>query len=1857
MMHLEQARDWRSKKGFGIVSSIVAALVLAIAPWHLLAQMPDPLPKTSFQLAVPTPQGPIVGKWTYRSFISDPNLNTEPNKLLFGSGTLDLSQPAPDRLGGTIGGDGWQLTLSGEVRSGSPVTIRFQGRGVVNGEEWVYDYLGYVVPAWTNGIDQRPAIVGSIVRTVPHSGGTAKAGVVAQWIAVRQDANVPASTNRDGISRLDIARVEQQLCDLESKWALAVGTDDADKIGAFLANDFLFVGAGGILQSRQQHLDDFRQKRLRVQSVIVKECIVHAYGDFAVASTLTSVKGKLGERDISGDYRFMDTLRLAKGTWLAIARQQTKVATSPASPPQTKALAVVLRIRGDRSARMEAASALELRRQATMSLDSDLALPAPQRLSLARAATNLLKNAPVLNATDGTVTLEVKYGNNQKIGTDSVYLRSYNGNLIGPTLKVKAGQTLKINLVNHLPNEPAGGPHGTNGHHEWNTTNLHTHGLHVKPQADPSSPGPAAIESDNVLLELKPGDTQQYAFEVPADHPAGTFWYHAHKHGSTAAHVSSSMAGALIVTRDDSTHNLDSIPEVQAAMQTVGGIEREKIMVFQQIPYITTQQDPVGRIELANAGRMFGPGQWNQSNRYTTINGQQLPVIELTPGEIQRWRMIDTGFREGLSLQIVKDPGDTGPAPDHIDFHEIAVDGLALSAIRVTSTIDMFPGYRSDVLVQAPAVPGTYELIDALRTDHTLQGTAESLKFVAKVVVKNVPAVAMTMPTDDQVRAERLTSLPDPAPSTPVQEAYYGITNDGFVIGTADPGPLGAVSGSPYDPTVARNLDLGLTQRWRIGTRNDAAAVGDPPPPPPVGPAHPFHIHVNPFEIVSIKDENGVEQLAAGERLWRDTLSMPPGWTIEFLTKYADFPGSFVQHCHILDHEDRGMMQQITISANGNPTTRTTPRNRVFASLADLPASPEVLFFVKGSACPHCVSQLSSMASTLGRRNARVAVVSASSASDLERFPAMPFALVADPTLQAFKKYGAFDGAAKHATIVRDRTGKEVLRKVGDEPFFDSRAVLAAVTQTNPSFVIAVRGTDDPKDDYITWSTAECTIRMVNGDRASGPVSVTLTNDDPTSNPTAGELRFAQTLAPASTATLTSLMLQLDPNGTPVSFFIAGVKPSTLTPASLLNGGRDTKIVIHQGNETGPRLGDHAVMVRVRKALRDPTDPRPKANDLELTETLKAIRDLHQVDNRLEWYVRLHRLATHHAGSAAWPDQAHRGPAFIAWHRAFLLQFERELQVRYPHVALPYWVQGTQEQFFVNDRLGTSPSSGDIVDFSPNSPLYGWSLSLPMDPEGNGVPMGVLRRRPVDHNDPTAPQAATGAPYLQWTDLLPVSGIENFAIFRSIESNPHNNGHQTVGPDLIWMQNCRESNADPVFYVFHCNHDYLWAKWQYTFNRFATDGSDPAHYSPGDAFTDANADKTIALGHHLKDTMWPWDGTTGQVVAGQPYSNRPNVNGFGPFPQSPVPLLWPPAVAQPRPADVIDYAGYLTRANDLGFCYDDVPFGAQQAQARPIPLVVSTKLRESERLSRAVITDRGINVDARLLALRALSDAKSSLSPESVKTLSTIVNDASEPADVRIEALRKWSTQAPADALHSSLSMIRDGRAPLNVRLAALREAASQIHFPEIPPEEAHRIFDGLRQLIRAGVPAPLQAAAARHLAPVGDPAAKSLVIASLPPLGSTALSWQEAVALLRFYPEEKERLRGFASSANDSISVAAIRALYNDADSVETRKHLALDDQRSLMSRVAAIQSLIHDDAKDLTEFLTAIAADPSDEMKLRVEALAAASVRLRKNLNAYSDVDRRKWQSRLESIRCTDTSELGRLRQESIQTLSKKP
>jgi hypothetical protein len=135
---------------------------------------------------------PFAGNWTYRSFRNNPDpVGDDPQKalaLIFGEGQLSINDAEFGAIKGIVSfGDQYILDLKGWAGYGTPYTARFEGVGRkgTKAEGWIYDYVGYLIPNWPNGVDQRAAIVGSVIRTVPHNG--AAAGYVASFIAVKQD--------------------------------------------------------------------------------------------------------------------------------------------------------------------------------------------------------------------------------------------------------------------------------------------------------------------------------------------------------------------------------------------------------------------------------------------------------------------------------------------------------------------------------------------------------------------------------------------------------------------------------------------------------------------------------------------------------------------------------------------------------------------------------------------------------------------------------------------------------------------------------------------------------------------------------------------------------------------------------------------------------------------------------------------------------------------------------------------------------------------------------------------------------------------------------------------------------------------------------------------------------------------------------------------------------------------------------------------------------------------------------------------------------------------------------------------------------------------------------------------------------------------------------------------------------------------------------------------------------------------------------------------------------------------------------------------------------------------------------------
>ena len=292
-------------------------------------------------------------------------------------------------------------------------------------------------------------------------------------------------------------------------------------------------------------------------------------------------------------------------------------------------------------------------------------------------------------------------------------------------------------------------------------------------------------------------------------------------------------------------------------------------------------------------------------------------------------------------------------------------------------------------------------------------------------------------------------------------------------------------------------------------------------------------------------------------------------------------------------------------------------------------------------------------------------------------------------------------------------------------------------------------------------------------------------------------------------------------------------------------------------------------MVRIRK----------NANKLSAAERDRFVAAFAQLNNqgagRFQDFRDMHR-------TQAALNQAHGFPAFLPWHRAYLLDLERELQAIDPSVTLPYWrFDQAAPNLFALDFFGVSDPNG-TVQFSPANPLRFWVT--------DGIP--GINRSP---NFPTN----TAPPGLR-TEAQTLAIGTTYGIFRSMEGNPHGFAHTSFDGSI---HDPPTAPKDPLFFLLHCNVDRLWAKWQKNNSRF--NPATAASYVPNGN----------PIGHNLNDTMWPWNGVTAPprppTAPGGSLASSPSVAAPGPA---------------PRVSDCIDFHGAVSAGARMGFDYDDVPF-------------------------------------------------------------------------------------------------------------------------------------------------------------------------------------------------------------------------------------------------------------------------------------------------------------------------------------------
>ena len=269
--------------------------------------------------------------------------------------------------------------------------------------------------------------------------------------------------------------------------------------------------------------------------------------------------------------------------------------------------------------------------------------------------------------------------------------RTYNGDMAGPTIRIKPGDTLTVTLTNNLPAEPVSTDSLHNQFRAISVTNLHTHGLHISGEA----PG------DSIFTEVAASSAYTYTYVIPSDHMGGTFWYHPHHHGSTAIHAGGGAAGVIIVEDAAGTvpSQVSSMTEVILMMSHLNMAELTTISQ----EYETNCQGLGGSAaDCDDDVWANGPTSGTQIDS-VLVNGMYQPVITLSANKWYRFRTVFASV-DGIIM-----PTLTG-----CTIGLIAKDGIYLhTAPRTITQGYMGPGSRADWAVSCPA--GSYTLASGAR--------------------------------------------------------------------------------------------------------------------------------------------------------------------------------------------------------------------------------------------------------------------------------------------------------------------------------------------------------------------------------------------------------------------------------------------------------------------------------------------------------------------------------------------------------------------------------------------------------------------------------------------------------------------------------------------------------------------------------------------------------------------------------------------------------------------------------------------------------------------------------------------------------------------------------------------------------------------------------------------------------------------------------------------------------------------------------------------------------------------------------------------------------------------------------------
>ncbi|MGB3207519.1 MAG: DUF4114 domain-containing protein [Crinalium sp.] len=593
------------------------------------------------------------------------------------------------------------------------------------------------------------------------------------------------------------------------------------------------------------------------------------------------------------------------------------------------------------------------------------------------------------------------------------YLRAYNGTIPGLMIITEPGDTLNLTLVNDLTKNK------DSSEQPKDNSNFHGHGLHVSPVG----------KGDNVLVEVKPGESQNINIAIPDNQTIGTDWYHPHLHGQTTVQLGSGLAGQLIVAAPHDLADIDKanpkeVPAHYFAINSFGiqqqlregkagdplnqsstevpagtpidnlGTEADGDPVYQlsDAPFMgyngktaTGLYDPTQPTgDSSKQPPLFpyggGPQEEPVENVIHTVNGQYNPTLKIPTGEWHTFSFTNMNPNAFHVLQVVKEDSQGNLTPQTTSLIGIDGDVSGTSADKrreIKELPVLNPGGRLTIQ-EWFETPGTYYVLS--------NATEEILGDDAPVLTKDKGFQDGHLNWGSQVLAtikvegdaKPTGAIPEPLSISQAQSQK----NDDFVKSVKDGDftqertfTWSASFADKADPTVPPSdaepitfegvyringkyfsLEsmtplampmLGTQEKWTIVNES---GIG------PFGAAltewHPFHIHQNEFSVLSI---NGipVDELSSQYKLdgrLSDTIGLSPTYKtgtatkdnpygeilpeysgpnqkndvspseVELAMKFEDYPGTFVNHCHILFHEDAGMMAPVRIILNTEKT-------------------------------------------------------------------------------------------------------------------------------------------------------------------------------------------------------------------------------------------------------------------------------------------------------------------------------------------------------------------------------------------------------------------------------------------------------------------------------------------------------------------------------------------------------------------------------------------------------------------------------------------------------------------------------------------------------------------------------------------------------------------------------------------------------------------------------------------------------------------------------------------------------------------------------------------------------------------------